>query len=122
MQPEARYQLEPSDQCTAEKLYERRWAMTVLEQALEQLRQDCVAARKEALFEQLKGILSGDGPSATYAEIGTRLKMSEVAVKVAVHRLRQRYAELVREEVARTLTDPAELEEEIRYLLGALSS
>ena len=120
--PETRYQLEPLDQCTAEKIYERRWAMTVLEQALERLRRDCMAAHKEALFEQLKGALGGDGASAPYAEIGALLNMSEVAVKVAVHRLRQRYAELVREEVARTLTNPAEVEEEIRYLLAALSS
>jgi RNA polymerase sigma factor (sigma-70 family) len=120
--PEVRYQLEPPDEWTAESIYERRWAMTVLEQALERLRQDCVAAHKEALFEQLKGVLGGDSPSAPYAEVGARLNMSEVAVKVAAHRLRQRYAELVREEVARTLTNPAEVEEEIRHLLAVLSS
>lgn len=121
LQAEARYQLEPLDECTAEKIYERRWAMTVLDAALERLREDCVAAHKESLFEQLKGILGGDGPAARYAEIGAVLNMSEVAVKVAVHRLRQRYGEHIREEVARTLTNPAELEEEIRYLLAALS-
>jgi RNA polymerase sigma factor (sigma-70 family) len=121
VQPEARYQLEPVDERTAEKIYERRWAMTVLEQALERLRQDCLAAHKEALFEQLKGMLGGDGATSTYADFAARLNMSEVAVKVAMHRLRQRYGELVREEVARTLTNPDELEDEIRYLLAALS-
>jgi RNA polymerase sigma factor (sigma-70 family) len=121
LQAEARYQLEPLDESTAERIYERRWAMTVLDAALEHLRQDCLAAHKESLFEQLKGILGGDGPAARYAEIGAVLNMSEVAVKVAVHRLRQRYGDHIREEVARTLTNPAELEEEIRYLLAALS-
>lgn len=120
LEPEVRYQLEPQDNCTAEKLYERRWAMAILDRALERLRQDCIAARKETLFEQLKGTLGSEG-SAPYAEIGQRLGMSEVAVKVAVHRLRQRYAELVRAEVGQTLTNPADLEEEIRYLLAALS-
>jgi RNA polymerase sigma-70 factor (ECF subfamily) len=81
-----------------------------------------VAAGKQGLFEQLKGILTGDRPAARYAEIGVVLNMSEVAVKVAAHRLRQRYAELVREEVARTLTDPTEMEDEVRYLLAALSA
>ena len=118
---EARYQLESLDESTPQRTYDRRWALTILDQALDHLRRDCVGAGKEGLFEQLKGILSGDRPAARYAEIGVMLNMSEVAVKVAAHRLRQRYAELVREEVARTLTDPTEMEEEIRYLLAALS-
>jgi RNA polymerase sigma-70 factor (ECF subfamily) len=124
MEPEARYQVEPLDQLTAEKIYDRRWAMTVLEQALKRLRQDCLAAGKEALFEELKGILCGDSQADHYYRIGTRLKMSEVAVKVAAHRLRQRYAELVRDEVARTLGNPGEqeVEEELRCLLAALAS
>ena len=124
MSPEARYQVEPVDARTAERLYERRWALTVLEQALERLRTDCVAARKEALFVELQGTLSTDGATASYAEIGARLKMSEVAVKVAAHRLRQRYAELVRDIVAQTLPNPteSEVEREIRHLLEALSS
>jgi RNA polymerase sigma-70 factor (ECF subfamily) len=122
LQPEARYQLEPADERTAEKIYEHRWALTVLEQALERLRQDCEAACKEALFQELKGILCSEGPTSRYAEVAARLQMSEVAVKVAAHRLRRRYAELVREEVARTLDDPAGVEEELRYLLAALGS
>ncbi len=124
LQPEARYQIEPLDDRTAQKIYERRWALTVLEQALGRLREDCLAAHKQGLFEHLKGILSSDAPALRYAEIGQRLNMSEVAVKVAAHRLRQRYAELVREAVAQTLTNPSEgeVEEEIRYLLIALAS
>ena len=119
---EARYQLEPLDESTPQRTYDRRWALTILDQALDHLRRDCVAAGKQGLFEQLKGILTGDRPAARYAEIGVVLNMSEVAVKVAAHRLRQRYAELVREEVARTLTDPTEMEDEVRYLLAALSA
>src|SRR5438874_1780212 len=78
----------------------------------------------QGFFEQLQGILSSDSATASYAEIGARLKMSEVAVKVAAHRLRQRYAELVRDIVAHTLPNPteSEVEREIRHLLEALSS
>jgi RNA polymerase sigma-70 factor (ECF subfamily) len=119
--PEERYRLEPQDTATAEKIYHRRWALTVLERALERLRGECQAAVKETLFEQLKGSLAGDSPIASHAEIAGRLNMSEGAVKVATHRLRHRYAELVRAEVALTLTDPADLEKEIAELLAALS-
>jgi len=124
MRPEARYQMEPVDLRSPERIFDRGWALTVLYEALERLRQDCVAAGRESLFQELKGILSGDGSAAPYAEIGARLHMSEVAVKVAAHRVRQRYAELVREAVARTLTNPApsEVEEEIRDLMAALRS
>src|SRR5262249_37328264 len=85
---EGRYGLEPVEEVTAEALYDRGWAMTVLDRALAELGQDYSAAGKRELFEQLKGILSGDRADAPYAAIAERLSMSEDAVKVAAHRLR----------------------------------
>jgi len=120
--PESRYQLEPVEELTAEKIYDRRWAMMVLEQALKNLRQECAAAGKQRLFEELKPILSGDKTDAPYAEISARLSMSEGALKVAAHRLRERYGELVRQEIAQTVTNQSEMEEELRHLFAALRS
>jgi RNA polymerase sigma-70 factor (ECF subfamily) len=117
---ENRYGLEPPDLLTPEKIFERRWALTVLNQAMDRLREECEAKSKGALFRELKGALSGDR-QAKYTDIGTRLSMSEGAVKVAVHRLRERYAELLREEIGNTVSHPDEVEDEIRHLFAALA-
>jgi DNA-directed RNA polymerase specialized sigma24 family protein len=117
---EARYTLEPPDLLTPEKVFERRWALTVLDQAMSRLCKECETKGKSALFEELKAALSGDNESG-YIEIGARLSMSEGAIKVAVHRLRQRYAELLRQEIANTVSHPDEVEGEIRNLCAALS-
>src|SRR5262249_52300921 len=117
---EKRFVLEPADDATAETLYDRRWALTVLEQALTKLNDEYSGAGKGELFEQLKGILSGDRTDASYAEIAARLRMSEEAVKVAAHRLRRRYGEVVRAVIAETVTQPDELEEELRHLFAVL--
>jgi RNA polymerase sigma factor (sigma-70 family) len=118
---EGRYQLEPVEHATPESLYERRWAFEVLDHVRERLRLDYTASNKSDLFQQLEGFVSGDRPAAGYAEIAASQRISEGAVKVAVHRLRQRYGELLREEIARTVSAPEEVEQEIRYLITVAS-
>jgi len=117
---ERRYHHEPADPTTAETLYERRWALTLLEQALARLRQEFTSAGKVQLFEALKGTLTGDGTAEPYARIGQDLGLSEQAVKTAVHRLRRRYQELLRAEVAQTVASPEEVEDELRDLFAAV--
>jgi len=112
---------EPADNTTAEKIYERRWALTLLAQVLRRLREEHVREGREKLFEQLKPTLTEASRTVRYAEIAVRLGTSEGAVKVAVHRLRQRYREVLRAEIADTVASPAEVEDEIRNLFAALA-
>jgi RNA polymerase sigma-70 factor (ECF subfamily) len=119
---ETRYLREPQDLDTPEKLFERRWTLTLLDRVLGRLREDYEASGKKALFEQLQDCLTGERNSLPYAQIAAKLDMAEGAVKVAVHRLRQRYRAILREEIAQTLADPAEIEDEIRQLFAALGS
>jgi RNA polymerase sigma factor (sigma-70 family) len=118
---ESRFQLEPPDPLTPEMIYERRWAQTLLETVFEQLRRAYAAEGKAALFDELKGSLVQARAAIPYAEQAVRLKLSEGALRVAVHRLRQRYRELLRAEIAHTVTGPAEVEEELRYLFRVLT-
>jgi len=113
--------VDPADQSTPERLYERQWAVTLLENVLARLRTEHVHAAKGELFEQLKGTLTGERTSLPYAQVAARLGMSEVGVKVTVHRLRQRYREILREEIAHTVSTPDQVEDEIRALFSALS-
>ena len=112
---------EPADPATADKVFERRWALTLLDQVLRRLRQEYVASGREPLFEQLKPTLTEASRSVRYAEMAARLGTSEGAVKVAVHRLRQRYRDLLRAEIADTVASPAEVEDELRSLFAALA-
>jgi RNA polymerase sigma-70 factor (ECF subfamily) len=114
---ETNYRLEVSDQLTPDQIFEQRYALALFRNALARLQEEAAAKGKSALFEELKGFLSADPGEETYADIAFRLGSSSGAVAVAVHRLRQRYAELVREEVAHTVATPAEAEEEMRYLI-----
>jgi RNA polymerase sigma-70 factor (ECF subfamily) len=116
---EARYRQEPARDLTPEKMFEKQWALSVLEQVLSRLQAELVAEGKAALFEALKDVLTGAGTSG-YAAIGARLGMSEGAVKVAAHRLRRRYRALLRQEIVQTVAGPEEVEDEIRYLLTCL--
>jgi RNA polymerase sigma-70 factor (ECF subfamily) len=119
---ESRYLREPVDARTPETIYERRWALTLLDGALGRLREEHRAAGREDLFEALRGTLgAGGGPAEPYAALGERLGMSEGAVKVAVHRLRRRYREVLRAAIAETVADPSEVDDEIRHLLEALA-
>jgi RNA polymerase sigma-70 factor (ECF subfamily) len=112
---------EPADDTTAEKIFERRWALTLLEQVMRRLREEYVYTGREKLFEQLKPTLTEASRTVRYAEIAGRLGMSEGAVKVAVHRLRQRYRELLRAEIADTVASPGEVDDELRNLFAALA-
>lgn len=113
---------EPADHATADKAFERRWALTLLDQVLRRLRQEYLDAGKEALFDQLKQTLTEASRTVPYLEIAARLGTTEGAVKVAVHRLRQRYRELLRAEIASTVASPAEVEDELRNLFAALAN
>jgi RNA polymerase sigma-70 factor (ECF subfamily) len=119
---ENRYRVEPPDVMSAEKLFERRWALTLLEQARARLREEYVAVGKTEFYDELKILETGEKSMVTYAELAVRLGTTESAIKSAVPRLRRRYAELVREEVAHTVNSPSEIDEEIRYLIAVISS
>jgi DNA-directed RNA polymerase specialized sigma24 family protein len=101
-------------------VFERRWAVTLLERTLARLRQEYIADGKEPVFEQLKETLTGERQSIPYATVARELGSSEGAVKVAVHRLRRRYRELLRAEIADTVSGHEEIEEELRHLFAAL--
>ena len=121
MDAEARYAAEPADQLTPERVFERRWALAVLEQVLTRLRNE-YAGRGQGqaeIFAALEHLLVG-GQGSTYAHLAEPLGMTEGAIKVAGHRLRRRYRELLRQEIAQTVSDPALVDEEIRQLLVCL--
>lgn len=117
---ETRYQHEPAHGATPERIFERRWALVLLDQVLARLGEEYRRAGKERLFEQLKFCLVADSESASYGEVAARLGLSEGAVKVAAHRMRERYGRLLTSEVARTLECPADAADEIRQLFAAL--
>lgn len=114
------YSLEPFHDLTAEKIYERRWAMTLLEQVLDRLRDESVAAGKKEQFDALAPYLGGSRETVPYQEIAGRLKMTEGAVKVAVHRLRRRCRDVLRKEIAQTVADPAEIDHELQSLFATV--
>lgn len=116
---ESRYAIEPADQLAdAEALYDRRWAMDLLDRAVAKLRAEFEAKNDGATFEALKGTLTGG--EAPREQLAAQLGMSEGALKVAVHRLRQRYREVVRQEIAQTVNSPGEVDEEMRHLVAVL--
>ncbi len=118
---ETRYLLEPADTLSADRIYERRWGLTLLDDVLRRLEQDYVSAGAQELFRQLEFCLTGERASVPYAELAVRLRMTEGAVKVAVHRLRRRYRQILRAAIAETVSTPEEVEEEIRYLFKVVA-
>jgi len=118
---EGRFQQEPADQSSADRLFERRWAMTILEQALDRLRAECASDARSESFERLQGFVTGERGPLSYAEAAAHLGLSLSAVKSAIFRLRRRYHELVRDEVGHTVAEPGEVEEELRYMLEVFS-
>ena len=118
---EGRYWEEPASDLTAEKLYEQRWACTLLERVMDRLEADSAEAGKRHFFEGLKPFLVGESRSVSYAELAARFGVSEAALKMKVQRLRHRYQRLLREEIAQTVASPEEVEDEIRYLFQVLS-
>jgi len=113
--------LEPADHVTPDKLFDARWAVAVLEQALAALREEMAGEGKSRHFEELKAFLTEDPEGGAYAGVAERLGTRSQSVAVMVHRLRRRYRELVRAEVANTVTGPMELEQEMRHLFAALA-
>lgn len=118
---ERRYAHEPADDMTPERVFDRRFATALLQGVQDRLRQEQVQAGKGALFDLLEHHLTADSGRAPLAEVARALDMQEGAVRVALHRLRRRFAELLRQEVAGTLTDPGDVDDELRVLLGAWS-
>lgn len=119
---ENRFRLEPTTTDTPETHFERQWAFTVLKQVMLALGAECEAGGKGTLFGEVKHLLSGERANTEYTVIAQKLAMTEGAVRVAVHRLRQRYGELLRAEISETVATREEAEEELRHLLGVLSS
>lgn len=117
---ETRYLREPVDGETPEKLFDRRWAVSLLETVMERLRSEFAKAGKQDHFESLHVFLSGEKHAASYVEVATKLNLSEGAVRVAVHRMRARYGELLRKEIATTLADPRDVDDELRHLFAVL--
>jgi RNA polymerase sigma-70 factor (ECF subfamily) len=115
---ERRYLLDPGHDVTPEKLYERRWAMTLLDRALERLRTE---SGQLSQFHRLKVFLTGEPADVSYSEMAAELGMSEGALKVAVHRLRRKFREVLRAEIADTVASPEEVKEEMQYLLSVVS-
>jgi RNA polymerase sigma factor (sigma-70 family) len=116
-----RYRLEPVDERSPDKLFERRWAVALLDQVLARLEQEFREAGKAELFQRLRGFLVAGTGEESYAEVGAQLGLSGEAVRKTLQRMRHRYYELFREEVAHTVAGPAEVEEELRYLYAVIA-
>jgi RNA polymerase sigma-70 factor (ECF subfamily) len=119
---ENRYHLEAEDPATPERLYQRRWALTLLDRVVRRLEDENARAGKAETFAGLKEFLTAGRQSRPYRRVAEALGMSEGAVKVAVHRLRRRYRELLREEIAQTVADPGEVDDELGELFSAVGS
>ena len=117
---EERYQREPAHHETPERIFERRWALSLLDRVVERLRNEFVHHGRPEHFERLKMFLLGQS-DAPYAALAREMNTSEGALKVAIHRLRKRYRELFRQEIADTVADPTEVESELRYLAAVLT-
>ena len=116
---ETRYRMEPADESSAESIYDRRWALALLDQVLRRIRAEFVRDGKEHVFDELKAALIG--AKISYAEIANRLSLKEGTVRVAVHRLRTRYRDLLRAEIVETVTSPEEVDAEMQHLFAALA-
>jgi len=118
---ETRFRATPTTEPTAERAFDQRWAMTVMELGLQRLRDEYRATGKEPLFGALKKFVAAEAQPGEYGELAPGLGLTKNAIGVAVHRLRQRYGELIRAEIANTVAQPLEIDEEMRYLLGLLT-
>jgi RNA polymerase sigma factor (sigma-70 family) len=117
---EERYQREPAHDETPERIFERRWALSLIDRVVEKLREEFVHHGRPEHFERLKAFLLGQS-DAPYAALAQEMYTSEGALKVAIHRLRKRYRELFRQEIADTVADPADVESELRFLASVLT-
>ena len=119
---EGRYRVEPAEPATPETLYERQWALTVIDRAVGRLRQEWESRKRAAEFDELKAYLLDEAPPGGYAAIAQRLGLSETAVRVYVHRLKRKFQAHLKQEIAETVSDPADINDEIRYLIRALDA
>jgi DNA-directed RNA polymerase specialized sigma24 family protein len=119
---EGRYRIEPAEAGTPETLYERRWALTVIDRVLAEMRREWKADGRVSEFDELKSCLLGVNPAGGYAAIAARLGSSEGAVKTAIHRLRRTFQTRLRKDIAETVSDPEDVDDEIRYLVRALGA
>jgi DNA-directed RNA polymerase specialized sigma24 family protein len=119
---ESRYKLEPVNELSPDKLFEKSWALTLLCQTMTRLKNEAANTNKQKLFEQLKAHMAGHSHAVPYRELAGQLEMTEGSVKIAMHRLKKRYQELLREQIAATVSDPDEIDDEIRSLFVALTS
>jgi RNA polymerase sigma-70 factor (ECF subfamily) len=119
---DTKFQVAATNEPSPDKVFDREWAVTLLAKVIERLQNECTADGKSKLFEQLKIFLTAAKGELSHADAAQNLGMDETAVRVAVHRLRKRYRELLRDEIAQTLADPVTVEEEIRALFGAFSA
>lgn len=117
-----RFHPDPADPSTPETVFDQEWALALLNRVVARLGEECARDGKSALFEQAKGFLAAGADAVPYADAARALGMEEGALRVAVHRLRRRYREVLREDIAQTLADPAQVEEELRSLLAALTT
>jgi RNA polymerase sigma factor (sigma-70 family) len=122
LRADERIEMEPSDPMTAEMIYERRWALTVLERVLSRLKEEYLAAHNAALFDALKQLLPDEPGAPSQADIAARLGMTENAIRQAFYRFRQRYQALLREEIANTVATPADIEDELRHLITVIEA
>lgn len=118
---EGRFLLEPPSEETPERVFDRQWAVTLLDRAMGRLSDHTNRAGRGEHFDRLKMYLTGEQPQVTYAEVAAHLGMSEGAVKVAVHRLRRQFRDLVREEIEQTVTSPDDVQDEMRHLWSAVA-
>lgn len=117
---ETRFRHEPTDRLTPEQLFERRWALTVLERAVRRLETEWADTDRGRQFQHLKAHLTGQEPRIPLRQIAVELGMTEVAVRGALHRLRQRFGQLIREEIAETVANPGDIDDEVRHLLAVV--
>ena len=119
---EKNYHLEPVDHLDPQTLFERRWVSTLFTRVLDRLEQEHRDTGRSELFDTLKNFLTGERDDTSYATAARRLNLTENAVKQAAHRLRRRYREIFRDEIAQTLADPGELDDEVRHILAVIGS
>lgn len=113
------FQVAAANELNPDRAFDREWAMALLARVIDRLRAECVSEGKEILFSQLKAFLTADEGEASYVDAARNLGMTETAVRVAVHRLRKRYRQLLRDEISQTLADPRQVDEELAALFGA---
>jgi RNA polymerase sigma factor (sigma-70 family) len=122
LQAEDRYRHEPASNLSPERLYDQKWASSLLDQVMQSVRVEYASLGKGALFDVLRGVVWGDGQATGYAALAQQTGLTEGAFKVAVHRLRARFKECLHREVAQTVATPGEIEDELRHLLAALTT